>query len=181
MNRCSLRAFEKTCNRYDKGRAYPIVVASLLLWGGFSWQLIIHIFSPTPQILGFLSSSTDTVFPWGMCNPSPPWQVGAVFCGSLSLFMLGLCAVGTCWRWLVHTNPATHSPFSSGGRTLATDLSLVLTVQRERALESVNCLYSELPRQAGAFQLHPPAPTGHLALWQSCEYSLIHAGSEWPL
>lgn len=96
--------------------------------------------------------------------------------------MLGLCAVGTCWRWLEHTNAATHSPSSFEGKTLATDLSLVLTVQRERALESVNCVYPELPRQAGAWaaawssalQPHPPAPTGHLALWQSCEYSFTH-------
>ena len=88
LNRCSLRAFERLCNRYDKGISHnDAVPAPPGRRRGLSWQLIIHIFSPVPPILGFLSSSMEAGSLWGVCNPSAQWWFGAVFCPPWSLFI----------------------------------------------------------------------------------------------
>ena len=117
LNRCSLRAFERPCNRYDKGISYSNTVpAPPGRRRGLSWQLIIHIFFPAPLILGFLSTSVEAGFLWGVCNPSARWWFGAVFCPPWSLFISGSRAMGTGWQQPECPNISTHSPDSSCGQ-----------------------------------------------------------------
>ena len=171
LNRCSLRAFERPCNRYDKGISYSDAVpASPGRRRGLSWQLIIHIFFPAPPVLGFLSSSMEAGFLWGVCNPSAQWWFGTVFCPPWSLFQGHMQWAQAGDSQSVLTSALIPPPLL-GNRILAADVPVVLGstgVRSPALLLGQSQLHPVLRGRAGfGGMLFSPVPCSearHLAL-----------------